>query len=115
MFNACAHTHIWKKKKNMENSLVLIEKEVFLAQVKAIILEAIAEAKVNPVTEELPEWVSRKQAAEYLGCTPQTVDNLARKGALQKKYLAGMPRFKREDLKTAFEQVERRLKNKKRA
>lgn len=49
--------------------------------------------------EELPELMTRKQVAEYLSVSLTTVDTLAKDGILHKHYIAGSPRFKREEVR----------------
>jgi excisionase family DNA binding protein len=63
---------------------------------------AILSAKEAP-DPGLSELFSRKQAAEFLGVSLGTIDNLARAGLLQKHYLGSIPKFKREELLQAFE------------
>lgn len=55
--------------------------------------------------EDLPEWLTRRQVAEYLNCTLATVDNYSRAGTLKKRYINGLPRFKREEVRQALEDV----------
>lgn len=43
-------------------------------------------------------WMTRKQAAAYLRTSESTIDALADKRGLPRKYLAGSPRFHRNDL-----------------
>lgn len=50
--------------------------------------------------DELPELLTRQQVAEYLSISLTTVDTLARDGILKKHYIAGNPRFKREEVRT---------------
>ncbi len=49
--------------------------------------------------DELPELLTRKQVAAYLSVSLRTVDNLARDGLLQKHYILGSTRFKREEVR----------------
>ena len=50
--------------------------------------------------ETLPELLTRQQVADYLSISLTTVDTLARDGLLKKHYIAGSPRFKREEVRT---------------
>lgn len=72
-------------------------------------LENIIETKLSErITAQheggtLPELMTRKEAAVYLNCSIATIDNLSRAGLLEKHYLAGLPRFRREEVRHAFE------------
>lgn len=77
--------------------------EVF-ARLEAIIDAKLAERQeATPTGEALPELMTRKEAAAFLSCSIATIDNLTRAGLLQKHYLAGLPRFRREEVKSAFQ------------
>lgn len=53
--------------------------------------------------ETLPELLNRKDVAKYFKVSLATVDNLTKAGVLKKHYLAGQPRFKREEVRAAFD------------
>lgn len=87
------------------NQVAVIDAEQFFAR-----LEGLLDAKFQALhaqqpqgSNELPELLSRKQAAQFLGVSLGTVDNLAKAGVLQKHFLGSVPKFKREELLKAFE------------
>jgi hypothetical protein len=57
--------------------------------------------------DELPELMTRRQVAEYLAVTVQSIDNFTRQGLLRKHYINGLPRFKREEVRAAAAAYER--------
>jgi hypothetical protein len=71
------------------------------------IIERAIDERIAPLREaiskgeELPELMTRRQVAEYLAITVQTVDNFTRQGLLKKHYLNGLPRFKRDEVRAA--------------
>lgn len=67
-------------------------------------LEAVLKQYVPPQPEQqkLPEYMTRKEVADYLSCSLATVDNYSREGTLQKRYIHGLPRFKREEVQAAL-------------
>lgn len=84
--------------------LVTLPAEEFFARLESIIETKLSERiPAQPTGEALPELMTRKEAAAYLSCSIATIDNLARAGRLEKHYLAGLPRFRREELKAAFQ------------
>lgn len=56
--------------------------------------------------EQLPEWLTRKQVAEYLSVSIKTVDNIVKDGHLKKYSFAGSTRFKRADVRAVPEHWE---------
>ena len=93
----------------MENVIVINGQDLvrqFTEIVEATIKKHVAELQ----QETLPEWVTRRQAAEYFGCSVVTIDNMHNSGVIRKHYINKLPRFKRDELKRAFEQVEKRYK-----
>ena len=49
----------------------------------------------TPTKSDLPELLTRSQAANYLSVSPQTIDNLFKRGILDKVMLRNRsPRFK---------------------
>lgn len=54
-------------------------------------------------------WKDRSAAAAYLGCDEKTVDKLAAKGHLPKKYFAKSPRYAVEDLDRLMSSEKRNL------
>lgn len=46
-----------------------------------------------------PEYMSRKEVAEYLGVCLATVDNYSRQGLLTKRYFGSVPRFHRDEVR----------------
>ena len=77
------------------------------------IIEGVFDAKLAPLKEaitkgeELPELMTRRQVAQYLAVTVQSIDNFTRQGLLKKHYLNGLPRFKREEVRAAAADYER--------
>ena len=83
--------------------LVMMTTEDFFNRLETVIEAKLAERLApQPEADALPELLNRKQAATYLNCSIATIDNLTRAGLLEKHYLAGLPRFKREEVKAAF-------------
>lgn len=88
----------------MNSTLAVIDTEVFFQR-----LEEIIEAKLQKFPEQqvegdaLPELLTRRQTADFLSVSLGTLDNLARAGIVQKHYLGSSPRFKREEVRKAFE------------
>ena len=90
-------------KKQMSN-LILISKE----ELKALLADTVTAAirdnfPKNEDREELPEYLTRKQVAQYLACSLATVDNYSRAGLLKKVYINGLPRFNRDEVRRALE------------
>lgn len=84
--------------------LVTMPAEEFFSRLENIIETKLSERiPAQPTGEALPELMTRKEAAVYLNCSIATVDNLSRSGLLEKHYLAGLPRFRREEVRTAFQ------------
>lgn len=79
------------------------------AELRALIDEAVSQAIAGqPAPEQpdtLPDWLTRRQAAEYLGCSLGSIDNYARAGILRKQYLGSLPRFAKEDVRRAVEAI----------
>jgi len=71
------------------------------------IIERAIDERIAPLREaisrgeELPELMTRRQVAEYLAITVQTVDHLARQGLLKKHHVGRLPRFKRDEVRAA--------------
>ena len=86
------------------NTVAVIDTEAFFQRLEEILGRTLKEQLPDkPQGEAMPELFSRRQAAEFLGVSLGTVDNLARAGLLQKHYLGSVPRFRREELVQAFE------------
>jgi excisionase family DNA binding protein len=70
-------------------------------ELEDILAKALARAMSERRSDDLGEWLTRRQVADYLGVSVGTVDTYCRAGKLQKHYLAGgnkMPRFRRADV-----------------
>ena len=88
------------------NQVTVIDTEQFFARLESVLeskIQAALHAQQPKGSNELPELLSRKQAAAFLGVSLGTVDNLARAGVLQKHFLGSVPKFKKEELLQAFE------------
>lgn len=93
----------------MDPNFILIPFSV--EELKKLIAEAVAtERKAQESGQSLPEWLTRKQVAEYLNISEVTVDALTRRGILKKYYPnhGKRPRFKKgEVLATTYEKFGR--------
>lgn len=91
------------KTKSMQN-LVILDPEQFFKR-----LEEILEAKLPKASmqmqegEQLPELLTRMETAEFLSVSLGTIDNLSKAGILKKHFLGRSPRFKRDEVRTAFD------------
>lgn len=87
------------------NQVAVIDAEQFFARLEAVLDSKLQALHAQPPqgSSDLPELLSRKQAAQFLGVSLGTVDNLARAGVLQKHFLGSVPKFKKEELLSAFE------------
>jgi hypothetical protein len=83
--------------------LVVISKEELQNTILEILNEALADLPKPEAKEELPEWLTRQQVAEYLSCSLASVDNYSRRGFLNKVHINGLPRFHRDEVKKALE------------
>jgi excisionase family DNA binding protein len=63
------------------------------------LLRRIAEevASVAP-RQDRQKWLSRQQAADYLGCSRATMDRLATSGRIPRQRINSRPKFDVEDL-----------------
>lgn len=68
--------------------------------VSAAVSAAIGEAVTD--SDELPEYMTRRDVAAYLACSIATVDNYTRQGLLTKHYIGNTPRFKRDEVRAAL-------------
>ncbi len=90
------------------STVILVDPDDFFLR-----LEEIIEAKLRTILEKkeegahLPDWMTRKQAAEYLSVSMATLDNLARVGVLRKHRMGSTVRFKKEELIHAFKNWQR--------
>lgn len=73
--------------------------ELILTSVEAALKQYVPQ---QPEQQNLPEYLTRKEVADYLSCSLATVDNYSREGLLQKRYICGLPRFKREEVQAAL-------------
>lgn len=83
----------------MTKPVLLIDSDDFFQQLERLLdskLKAIVHPE--PQSSDSSEFLSRKQAADLLGVSLGTIDNLARGGIIQKHYLGSVPRFRREEL-----------------
>lgn len=87
------------------NELVLIPKD----ELQTLIIDSINSClkyhlqREEGPGESLPEVMTRQQVADYFGVTLRTVDGLCKQGILKKHFLGGLPRFKRDEVRAAFE------------
>lgn len=85
--------------------VVVLSKDELKALIGDTLKAALAELPQPAPQEELPEFLTRKQVSEYLNCSIATVDNYSRTGLLQKRYISGLPRFKREEVRQALAEL----------
>ena len=87
-------------------SLVIVSRDELAAliidSVQAV-LRTHQPTKDEAPGESLPEWLTRRDVARYFQISIASVDNLTRAGILTKHYLAGQPRFKRDEVRKALE------------
>ena len=84
--------------------LVLISKDELQTLITDSVTAAIRDNfPKNESREDLPEYLTRKQVAEYLACSLATVDNYSRVGLLKKVYINGLPRFNRDEVRQALQ------------
>lgn len=82
------------------NKLVVLTPEELRTLIQESVkagLQALSQPEASSA-EALPEWLTRKDVAAYLSISLATVDNFTRDGLLKKHYVAGLPRFKREEV-----------------
>ena len=91
-------------RKNKRNMKTIVIQPAELQELIQSSLEAVLKQYVPPQPEQqnLPEYMTRKEVADYLSCSLATVDNYSREGTLQKRYIHGLPRFKREEVQAAL-------------
>lgn len=83
--------------------LVTLSEAEFFAKVELLIDSKLAAQPVS-VADELPELLTREQAAEFFGVSKGSIDGWARAGKIQKHYAGSRsPRFKRSELRDCFE------------
>ncbi len=82
--------------------LIVITKDELRTLIQDSISAALATMPKDERRDDLPEWLTRKQVADYLNCSVATVDNYSREGLLQKVHVNGLPRFKREQVRQAL-------------
>lgn len=82
----------------MQKPVLLIDPEDFFQQLERLLDSKLAAIVQPEQNTDSPEFLSRKQAAEALGVSLGTIDNLARGGIIQKHYLGSVPRFRRDEL-----------------
>lgn len=64
-------------------------------------LQSIPPADTTP--DPLPEFLTRAQAAKFLGCAKASIDNWARAGILKKHFLGNRaPRFRRDEVRAVL-------------
>ncbi len=85
----------------MNNPFEDIKNEIL--ELRALLLATQKDVRLirQELTEGLPELMTRKQVAEYLQTTCQTVDALSRSGILIKCYKGNLVRFRREEVREA--------------
>lgn len=73
----------------------------------ADILDRKLEAIKPHTPAQVPDFLSRKEAADYLRISLATLDKLSRNGVLRKVYLGGTPRFRGADIAKVLDGWER--------
>lgn len=74
-------------------------------ELRELVADAVA-ASLSTLPKEgdgLPEWLTRKEVAEYLSVSVGTVDGLVRQGVLPKHSVGGLVRFKRPEVRKVME------------
>lgn len=89
------------------NSILVLDTENFFNRLEETLerklAERLAQQKAQEPAEALPELLTRKDVAQYFKVSLATVDNLTKAGVLRKHYLAGQPRFRRDEVRQALE------------
>ena len=88
-----------------KTQFTLIQMDEFFQRMESLLEEKLAVFSQTKQAESdtVPELLSRKQAAEFLGVSLGTIDNLSRAGILQKHFIGSVPRFKKKELLAANE------------
>lgn len=91
---------------NQTQPLVIVSRD----ELQALIIDSVQAVlrtqqppKDEAPGEALPELLTRRDVARYFQISLATVDNLTRAGVLEKHYLAGQPRFRRDEVRKALE------------
>ena len=89
-------------KDNLE--LIILTKEQ-LEELTSIIVKKTIKLYVEELkTSSLPEWITNKQATKLLNKKSRlTVDNMAKRGLIRKKYRGKTPLYNYEDVKRHIE------------
>lgn len=88
----------------MKKLLVHLTEEELKDIVNSASREAFAEAikamqpKEKPSHEQASLYLTKKQAASTLNCSPSTIDNAARSGKLTRHYIGKTVRFRKEEV-----------------
>ncbi|MFZ2901204.1 MAG: helix-turn-helix domain-containing protein [Saprospiraceae bacterium] len=89
------------------NNVLVIDTDQFFTRLEEALerklAERLAQQKAQEPAETLPELLTRRDVARYFQISIATVDNLTKAGVLEKHYLAGQPRFKRDEVRKALE------------
>lgn len=78
--------------------------EYFIEQKIKDVMSKAKEEMMNEILEKLSNrrsdkvWMSRREAADYIGVCVSTIDNLVSSGRLEKFKIKSSTRFKRTDL-----------------
>lgn len=90
--------------------MIEINNDALARAVKLAVKEAIQEYDQERRREAIPpgaRFLTRQQAADYLGISIKTVDLWARTGKLKRSYIKGSPRFDREWIDQSFDDLKR--------
>lgn len=75
--------------------------ENLLIDLKHVTLPKLLALKTNE--PEPSEFLTKKEAATLLSCSPSTIDNYRRSGILKRHYIGSSVRFKRAELLSIVE------------
>lgn len=89
-----------------QTKMLIVDPDVFKAELLESIANLLADRQTPPTADPLPELLTIKQAAAFLQCSVGTIQNWSRAGILEKHYVGNSPRFRRDDLRAAFERNE---------
>lgn len=87
--------------------MVTLTVDDFFSMLDKKLGEKLSEALPKPDAENLPEYLSRKEVAEYLGVCLATVDNYSRLGVLEKRFVGSVPRFHRDEVRKVLHDLKK--------
>jgi excisionase family DNA binding protein len=88
----------------MSNKLLIIEEDELALMIKEAVRVTLQEYFTPSPKDDIPELLTRKQAAKFLSVSLATIDNWANMGRINKhRSASGSVRFKKSELLACFE------------